>query len=745
MREIQSINNGWAFHKGDTRHHKIPKKVKKGWESVNLPHTWNAMDGQDGGFDYFRSCCWYFKELEILPKNNEEIYLEIPAASLSAEVYINGTHVCTHKGGFSIFRVHLTPYINPKKATKIAICTDNSESKEVYPQTADFTFFGGLYRGVNIITVNHAHFDLEYEGGCGVAVTPKLNADGSADISIESFVKNADDCRIQYRIENTVIEGKKAALHIDNPHLWNGRIDPYLYTLDAQIVKNNIVIDNVTVKFGIRSFHIDADKGFFLNGKPYPLHGVSRHQDRKDMGWAITEKEHKEDMELIAELGANTIRLAHYQHSQYFCDLCDEYGMIVWAEIPFISAFLKTSEARENTLSQMKELIIQNYNHPSIVCWGIANEITIGGEDPDLIENLNALNDLCHSLDSTRPTTMAQLTMLEMDSPLNKITDILSYNHYFGWYMGNVNDNGPWFDKFHELNPEICLGVSEYGCEGILQYHNDNPQMQDYSEEYQAYYHEKMLETFSTRPYLWSTHVWNMFDFASDMRDEGGVKGMNNKGLVTFDRKIKKDSFFVYKAYWSNEKFVHLCGSRYVNRPTEKTDIKIYSNCNEITLYVNGEEKSKQACDKIVVFKDIEIQNGENTIKAVCGELSDEMVIHRVSEPDESYVLKTADAGNSGSNWFDTLETDGEELQFPEGYFSIKDKIGDIMKVPEGEKFINEMIEKITAEMGMNISKGMMNMAKGFTIEKVFDMAGSRVPEKVKPWINSKLNQIKKN
>ncbi|MDE5670851.1 MAG: beta-galactosidase, partial [Eubacterium sp.] len=508
MREIQSINNGWAFHKGDTRHHKIPKKVKKGWESVNLPHTWNAMDGQDGGFDYFRSPCWYFKELEIIPKDNEEIYLEIPAASLSAEVYINGQLACTHKGGFSIFRVHLTPYINPKKTTKIAICTDNSESKESYPQTADFTFFGGLYRGVNLITVNHAHFDLEYEGGCGVCVTPKLNTDGSADISIESFVKNADGCRIQYRIENTVIDGEKASLHIDNPHLWNGRIDPYLYTLDAQIVKNNIVIDNVSVKFGIRSFHIDAEKGFFLNGKPYPLHGVSRHQDRKDMGWAITEKEHKEDMELIAEVGANTIRLAHYQHSQYFYDLCDEYGMIVWAEIPFISAFLKTPEARENTLSQMKELIIQNYNHPSIICWGIANEITIGGEDPDLIENLNALNDLCHSLDSTRPTTMAQLTMVEMDSPLNKITDILSYNHYFGWYMGNVNDNGPWLDKFHELNPEICLGVSEYGCEGILKYHNDNPQMQDYSEEYQAYYHEKMLETFSTRPYLWSTHVW---------------------------------------------------------------------------------------------------------------------------------------------------------------------------------------------------------------------------------------------
>ncbi len=331
-------------------------------------------------------------------------------------------------------------------------------------------------------------------------VTPTVNTDGSADVEIQSFEKNAEGYRVQYRIGNLVADKENPVIHIDEPHLWNGRKDPYLYTLDAQIVKNNIVIDSVSTKFGIRSFHIDAEKGFFLNGEPYPLHGVSRHQDRENMGWAITEKEHKEDMELIAEVGANTIRLAHYQHSQYFYDLCDEYGMIVWAEIPFISAFLKTPEARENTLLQMKELVVQNYNHPSIICWGISNEITIGGEDPELVENLNALNDLCHSLDKTRPTTMAQLTMVEMDSPLNKITDILSYNHYFGWYMGDVSDNGPWLDEFHKLNPEICLGVSEYGCEGILKYHNDNPQMQDYSEEYQAYYHEKMLETFATHP-----------------------------------------------------------------------------------------------------------------------------------------------------------------------------------------------------------------------------------------------------
>lgn len=744
MRNIQKINSDWYFLKGDTKKHRVPKKPDKKWESVSLPHTWNAEDGQDGGFDYFRSPCWYFKELEIAAVKGNVVYLEIPAASLKAEVYVNGRLACTHKGGFSTFRADITPFIRRGKA-RIAICVDNSEATDVYPQTADFTFFGGLYRGVNLITASRSHFDLDFAGGCGVAVTPKINGDKSADIEIEAFVVNEGDCAVEYKIGELTATGRKALIHIDKPHLWNGRLDPHLYTLEANLLTGNTIVDNVTVKFGIRSFSVDPDKGFFLNGEPYPLHGVSRHQDRENMGWAITEKEHKEDMELIADIGANTIRLAHYQHDQYFYDLCDEYGMIVWAEIPFISAFMKNPEARKNTLSQMKELVVQNYNHPSIICWGIANEITIGGEDPELIENLNTLNDLCHNLDKTRPTTMAQLTMVEMDSKLNKITDILSYNHYFGWYMGSVEDNAPWIDEFHKLNPEICLGISEYGCEGILKYHNDDPQMQDYSEEYQAYYHEKMLETFAERPFLWSTHVWNMFDFASDMRDEGGVKGRNNKGLVTFDRKTKKDSYFIYKAYWSDEKFVHLCGRRYVNRPHEATDIKVYSNCDVVTLFVNGEEFATLECDKIAVFSGVPLNEGENVIKAISGEFSDEMIINRVAQPDESYVLKQSESGNSGSNWFETVEVEGEELLFPKGYFSIKDKIGEIMKTPAGADFINNMVEKITAEMNMNISKGMMNMAKGFTVEKVFDMAGGRVPAKVKVWVNQQLNEISKN
>lgn len=747
MRNTTKINEGWAFHKGPLKGGKVPKKAKADWESVNLPHTWNNMDGQDGGSDYYRAPCWYCKELEIDLQPTEVAYLEFQGVHSVCEVYANGLLIKRHEGGFSTFRANLTPYLKRGKV-KLAVKADNSDNKNVYPQTADFTFFGGIYRDVYLIVTERRHFDLDYFGTKGITATPTVNNDGSADIALCAYTANTTDGdRVRFSIDgksyDAAIEGNQATakLHFDTPHLWNGRIDPYLYTVTAELLHGDKICDNISDRFGVRSFKVDPDKGFFLNGKPYPLHGVSRHQDRENKGWAITEKEHKEDMELICEVGANTIRLAHYQHSPAFYDLCDEKGMVVWAEIPFISVFSNTSAAEKNTLSQMKELVLQNYNRPSIICWGIANEITIGGEGHELYENLEKLNDLCHELDKTRLTTMANLTMVEPDSDMNKITDILSYNHYFGWYMGSVEDNGPWLDDFHKKNPDICLGLSEYGCEGILKYHTDTPKMQDYSEEYQAYYHEKMLETFASRPYLWSTHVWNMFDFASDMRDEGGVKGRNNKGLVTFDRKTKKDSFFIYKAYWSSEPFVHICSKRYADRTDDTITVKVYSNQPHVALTVNKEKVAELDGDKIFIFENVHLKEGENVVKVAAGDCTDTARFILSDTPNEDYVLKKTK--NDGKNWFSDLEG-GKEMVFKEGYFSIHDKLGDIMKNPEGDKFISDMIDKISSEAGINVSKGMLSMAKNFTIEKIFEMAGDRIPDNAKVWVSEQLANIKK-
>lgn len=760
MRQITAIHDGWLFTKNAPQQ-TPPTALPQDWEAVTLPHTWNNLDGQDGGSDYYRGPCWYCRALSIpVPADGGRIYLEFQGANSICEIYVNGQKAARHEGGFSTFRADITPYLKADGDNLLAVMTDNGSNDTVYPQMADFTFFGGLYRKVSLITVPESHFDLDYYGAPGLRVTPLLK-DGAADIALEAYLTNArdgqtllfeiydsgDDCIARTQAD---IHQGTASIRLENPHLWNGVEDPYLYKACAKLLEGGTELDAVCARFGVRTFEVRPDTGFSLNGRPYPLHGVSRHQDRLDKGWAIGEKEHEEDMKLIQEVGANTIRLAHYQHDAYFYDLCDEAGMVVWAEIPFISMFLNTPEARENTLQQMRELVVQNYNHPSICFWGISNEISIGGESEELLSNLHALNDLVHELDQTRLTTMANLSMVENDSPLNHITDVISYNHYFGWYLGKVEDNAPWLDTFHADNPEICLGISEYGCEGITTLHSASPKVRDYSEEYQACYHEKMLETFAQRSYLWSTHVWNMFDFASDMRDEGGVQGRNNKGLVTFDRQTRKDSFYIYKAYWTKAPFVHICSRRFKERAEETVQVKVYSNCEQVSLKVNGKKTGSVAGKYVFTFDRVPLTMGENIIQAA-GFLAQQEVccesipLVRVTEPNASYMLaeEAEKAGQNVENWFATSGGEGEEpLQFPEGYFSIKDKVGALLKNPEGEQFVSEMIGKVMP--GMKVSKGMLNMAKHFTIEKVIEMAGDRITPEMVRYLNQRLNQIKK-
>lgn len=746
MRILNNLNDGWMFSRQSLSQSFLKKIITK-WEKVNLPHTWNALDGQDGGMDYYRGKCSYKKTVFISPKSGERIYLEIFAASLKCSLFVNKKAVVFHSGGFSAFRADITDFIKHEKA-ELVINVDNSENNGIYPQTADFTFFGGLYRGVSLITVSDSHFSLDDSGSKGIYVTPKLSDDGSADINISYKITNSDNCKVQFRsagIEKTVdaTEEGNTVLSIKNPHLWNGRKDPYLYTLCATLIKDNKIIDELSIKYGIRDFSVDSEKGFFLNGISYPLRGVSRHQDRENMGWAITEKEHIEDIDIICDVGANAVRLAHYQHSQFFYDLCDERGLIVWAEIPFISSQLDGEEAQRNTLSQMTELIKQSYNHPSIVCWGIANEITIGGEvTNELKKNLNLLNDLCHSLDKTRFTTIAQLSMVENSNILNSITDAIAYNHYFGWYTGKVDENGPWIDKFHREFPEIPLGISEYGAEGIINYHSDDPKIQDYTEEYQSYYHRKMLETFESRNFLWCTFAWNMFDFASDMRDEGGVKGRNNKGLVTYDRKIKKDSYYIYKAYWSDDSFIHICEKRFAERSVNKINIKIFSNLSQIALTVNGKKVETKTGCRYFEFNNVVLKSGINSIIAECGEYSDKAEFIFTNSPSEIYTFEN-ESESSVKNWFEGIENTGK-MEFPDGFYSIHDTIGDIMKSPEGLKMVNSMIEKVESELNFKVSKSMLLMAKGFTVEKVIGLAGSRLPNGTDIQANIILNGIKK-
>ena len=729
---------------------------------VALPHTWNNIDGQDGMADgpYWRGLGCYHLELPN-PTEGKKQYIEFQGANHVATVYCNGREMGCHKGGFSTFRFDLTPAMKP--ADNILTVEVTNAVSDIYPQNADFTFYGGLYRAVNFIEVTPAHFDLLKDGTSGVFVTPRANGMTRVDL----FPVGAEGCTVKVALKdaegNVVAQSAAdAAAHtvikikVKEPHLWNSMEDPYCYTCEATIEKDGAVLDAVTETYGYRSFHVDPDKGFFLNGKSYPLHGVSRHQDRQDMGWAITPKEHEEDIALIKEVGANTIRLAHYQHDQYFYSLCDHTGFVLWAEIPFISQFIPTQEAHDNTISQMTELIAQNYNHPSIFFWGISNEITIAGETEELYQNLCDLHALAKQLDPSRLTTMAQVSMVPMDSEHTYITDLQSYNHYFGWYVGDVEDNGPWLDKFHALNPDRCLGVSEYGAENILKWHTAYPDNHDYTEEYASHYHHEMLKTFATRPYLWATHVWNMFDFAADARDEGGVQGRNNKGLVTYDRKTKKDAFYIYQAYWTTKPMVHVCGERFVDRAPDERFIDVYTNCDEVTLYVNGEAvATKAAVDHEVLFENVALRDGDNVITARSGDVEGNTITVRpVAEHNYAYDVPE---GNQGANWFDdpAAVAARKAMKFPAGYYSIKDKVSVLMANPETAKVLQGAMAQILGGTSFSMmndaeksDKSDDNPMAGFygmmRLSDLMKMAGKSVTAEMKQQINDALIQIKK-
>ena len=738
MRHILSLNEGWSF-----------RREGREAEPVKLPHTWNAVDGMDGDGDYWRGRGIYEKTLtrEALPQG-ERIFLEIPAANSSADVFVNGEKLCHHDGGYSCFRCDITEQLGQEAVLRIEV--DNSASRTVYPQVADFTFYGGLYRGVRLIGVSESHFDLTTNGTPGIHVTPTVEGEnGRARVRVFTTDRKEGQL-LRYTL---LSEGRELKTHttsaetvdflIQKVRLWDGKRDPHLYTMKAELLDGDRVLDTVTTRFGVRSFSVDPERGFLLNGREYPLRGVARHQDRIGFGNALLPKHHEEDMDLICEVGATTIRLAHYQHDQYFYDLCDERGLVIWAEIPYISQHM--SEGRENTVSQMTELITQCYNHPSICFWGLSNEITMkGAEDPDLIVNHRILNKLVKRLDPIRLTTLAAISMCPMDATYLTIPDVVSYNHYFGWYGGDTDMNGPWFDKFHAMHPDIPIGVSEYGCEA-LNWHSSKPIQGDYTEEYQAHYHEELIRQLYSRPYIWATHCWNMFDFGADARAEGGENGQNHKGLVTIDRKYKKDAFFAYKAWLSDEPFVHICGKRYVDRVEDLTKVTVYSNQPEVELFANGESLGKLTAEDHFFY--FSVPNvGETKLTAVAGNCRDESLIRKVDTFNEDYRMKEV---GTILNWFDITE--------PEGRLSLNDKVGDIMATFQGKLLMLSMVKKLLPKgkkgekptaAGFELNGDMMQMVAGFTLLRLLNMASGMLDLKLTKEdlldLNRKLNKIKK-
>ncbi|MBB6249477.1 glycoside hydrolase family 2 TIM barrel-domain containing protein [Nitrospirillum iridis] len=671
------LSAGWQFHQGDVGGAEAPAFNDTGWATVGLPHTWNHLGGTaQRGPDYnaTRGAGWY--RLRFTPPadyTHAKVWLQFDGASINTEVWLNGRKLGVHQGAFGRFRFDATPALKLGKVNVLAVRTDNSSpskagspTTDVIPMSGDFFLFGGLYRQVSLIATDPVHIDMLDWGGPGLYAHTDSVDGHTAIIAVTARVKNDAAQARQVVVKTAIVDAQgvpvatdshplslaagaleepEQSLSVPNPHLWDGRTDPYLYQVVTRVeTADGQMLDQVTQPLGIRSFRFDPDQGFFLNGRHVSLHGVSRHQDRPGKGWAITPADQAQDMDIMLDLGINTLRLAHYQHDQAIYDLADKDGVVVWAEIPLVNRTAPetpegdkgvTSAAfADNADSQLHELIKQNYNHPSVVTWSIGNEVNLMASFGRGVSKarplLTRLNQAAYDLDHTRPTTMADCCEPWPDQPkpgldvVAEITDLLGYNRYQGWYYDKPEDLGPVLDRLHKLHPRLPLSVSEYGAGGALTQHTDQAQAgvvyakgHFHPEELESRLHEIWWAQLKARPYLWGTFIWNMFDFASDSRTEGDMVDTNDKGLVSYDRTVKKDVFFFYKADWSDQPVLHLNGRRYVDRAYPVTDVQAYSNAATARLTLNGRDLGTAPCpEHICRWPAVRLDVGDNVLVA---------------------------------------------------------------------------------------------------------------------------------
>lgn len=638
QRENILINQDWNFRFS----HQVDKNSSR---RVDLPHTWNAQDALSGKPDYKRGIGNYDKKLFIRSEwKGKRLFLRFEGANCVSNVFINGKQIGEHRGGYGAFIFEITDKVNYGKNNTVLVRVNNGEQLDVMPLVGDFNFYGGIYRDVHLLVTEDicispldyaspgVYLFQQHVGEKQAAVLARINLSNGTEhprqATLRLQVKEGD--KVVYQADkkvtvapHTSVQPEEMSFTLLNPRLWNGREDPFMYQTVITLVKDGKEIDKVEQPLGLRYYATDADRGFFLNGKHLPLHGVCRHQEWAEVGNALRPMHHEEDTRLMLEMGVNAIRLAHYPQATYMYDLMDRNGIVTWAEIPFVGpggyadkGFVDQPSFRENGKEQLKEMIRQHFNYPSICFWGLFNELKENGDNP--LEYIKELNVLAHQEDPTRPTTSAS----NQGGAINFITDNIAWNRYDGWYGATPATLASWLDKTHQAHPEIKIAISEYGA-GASIYHQQDSLVQTspgswwHPENWQTEYHIQNWKIISERPYVWGSFVWNMFDFGAAHRTEGDRPGINDKGLVTHDRKVKKDAFYFYKANWNPEPMVYIAGRRSVNRVKPVTEVQIFSNCAEVTLKVNGQIIKKMQPDgvKVCIFKDIRLKKGENNIE----------------------------------------------------------------------------------------------------------------------------------
>lgn len=661
-----SLDAGWTFQRSDVAGAEAAGFDDGAWTKLDLPHTWNALDGQDGPTTpYYRGVGWYRKHLTVSSSLlGQRIYLQFDGSNIISDVYVNGELVGSHAGGFAAFRFDVTERVMFGADNVIAVKVDNSAGVDpnnaitssatanVPPLQADFTFFGGLYRGVHLLSTPPLAISPLDFGSSGVYVTQSNVSSASADLSVKVKLANANAEMATANLKVTVLDAAGAEVvstsisqavpgagnadatatsRMIEPHLWNGLEDPYLYSVRVDLFDGSTVSDSISVPLGLRSFSLDPNTGFTLNGKYLDLHGVNKHQDHEAKGWAIADSDTDADLAFVKELGATAIRLAHYQHAPHTYDLTDRAGLVTWAETPVVDRINDTPQFAANAEQQLIELIRQNYNHPSIVFWSVGNEVLLkAGPNPDTL--IGHLADVVASEDPSRIAAYAA-NPGDTYNPVNWHGTAHGFNQYQGWYGGQVADFAVWADQTHADRPTGAIGLTEYGAGASITQHTAAPAALDtgenhtpaqHPEEYQAYYHEGYWSALSSRPFIWGKFIWNAFDFASDTRSEGNTPGLNDKGLVTFDRQTRKDAFYLYKANWSSEPFVHITSRRFSTLPQSSTSIRVYSNASVVDVKLNGSSLGPQsASNHIFVWSNITWAKGANTVQASAGSQTD--------------------------------------------------------------------------------------------------------------------------
>ena len=668
--KVTSLNDQWKFSKDKNNTPQGAGLARLPWENIRLPHTWNAMDVLDDEPGYYRGAGWYKRKLKTGPSfKDKQLFISFNGAGQETEVYVNGQLAGRHIGGYSKFIIPISKWLNYNN-DEISVKVNNRFNEDIAPLTADFTFFGGIYRNVELIVSGPVHFTKNDYGASGIYINTPQVSNTSATVTVKSLIDNSSSAAKRIRISSSLMDAKGVLVTsavstvkllpgaqasvlqqfkpVKNPNLWSPA-NPYLYRIVTTIkdAGTNAVLDQSFSPLGFRWFKFDADQGFFLNGKPLKLIGASRHQDYENLGNAVPDALQVRDVELLKEMGGNILRVAHYPQDPVILEACDRLGILASVEIPVVNTITESKAFTDNCKQMLTEMIRQNFNHPSIIIWAYMNEVLLRPKFTDdkprqeiyyehIRELAQTLDSLTRKEDPSRYTMIANHGAFDLYNRvgLTKIPMIVGWNLYSGWYSGSPADFAKFLDRHHKDLKDKPMLVTEYGADADPRIRSFLPVRFDKSIEYAMSFNQVYLNEMAKRPFVSGAMAWNLADFNSETREET-MPHINNKGLLTIARQ-PKDTYFLYQAYLLDRPYLKIASASWKNRSgvadstgTYSTQpVQVTTNLENAELFLNGKSLgSKETVSHICEWQ-VPFVSGLNKLSVVSGEQRDEMEIN---------------------------------------------------------------------------------------------------------------------